>query len=248
MYEVVKILLHRPFISTGHLHTILPENAFQSFSECAAAANKIARFLESFERVHSFALAPYFIFYASYVSATIHVRVAAQKNLEFNALLCLRICLRVFDTNSTTNPPVKKAKAIILGLMDLMGVSLPQDGDLDQSNFKKATQASLPGVGAPEKWQHSSFPPGPVSQVPSGIYISPEIKFTDLDFDSVLQSFSANNSLEFQAGPDITTSMGNMNQFPPQNIQFAYPQFPSSEGSAEDFLLGVDGSSPEERW
>ena len=127
---------------------ILPDMAFQSFSRCAVAAQSIATLLESYQRVHSFNLAPYMLFYASFMASTIHVRLAAQKQMDAQAYRYLEICLE-------TNPPVLKAKMGVLKLMDKMGVTLPnstaptsvaygqpaQDLDLDHIDFDAILQS-----------------------------------------------------------------------------------------------------------
>ncbi|CAK7237337.1 hypothetical protein SBRCBS47491_009941 [Sporothrix bragantina] len=66
--------------------------------------------------------APYHISYATYVAATIHVRIAAQPGFVTKAKKALAICLMVFDENSGTNWAVKRARAVIGGLMHRMDV------------------------------------------------------------------------------------------------------------------------------
>ena len=134
MYYVLQILLHRPFVSEGHLQSALPSVALDSFSSCVAAADNIAQYLDSFNRAHTFKKLPYFLFYASYVSATIHVRIAAQRQLESNAYVYLRTCFLVFDVNAEGNNAAAKAKMVIQQLMDRMGVSLPSEEPLQSTS------------------------------------------------------------------------------------------------------------------
>lgn len=147
----------------GHLQMILPEEAFRSFSKCASAAQKIALLLESYQTVHSFKLAPYMLFYASFVASTIHVRLAAQKQLDTDAFRCLQICLKVYDANIISNPAVKKAKLGIQKLMDKMGVRLPQ---------------SL-----------SVMTVGPEQPIVQSVEQMQSWNMEQIDFDAILQSF-----------------------------------------------------------
>lgn len=68
--------------------------------------------------------APYLISYATYVAATIYVRVAAQRGDGSRAHANLRACIDVFQKNQETNWAVRRAKNVILHLMDRMGVKL----------------------------------------------------------------------------------------------------------------------------
>lgn len=190
MYYVLQILLHRPFVSEGHLQSALPTVALDSFSSCVAAADNIAQYLDSFNRAHTFKNLPYFLLYASYVSGTIHVRIAAQKQLETNAYAYLRTCFLVFDMNGEGNNAATKAKAVIQKLMDRMGVSLPNEGHLLPASArvprdptprpKIATQKSDRDKGMQgEQGLDASFGASQLQEWDVG----------DLDFEAVLQSF-----------------------------------------------------------
>lgn len=124
LYNVLLILLHRPFVSEGHLHTTDPSVAITSFTTCTAAAARIVRLLRAYDQSFSIRRAPYLISYATYVAATIYVRVAAQRNGESRAHSNLRACIDVFQKNQETNWAVRRAKNVILHLMDRMGVNL----------------------------------------------------------------------------------------------------------------------------
>ncbi|CAK7210651.1 hypothetical protein SBRCBS47491_000847 [Sporothrix bragantina] len=124
MHNVLLILLHRPFVSDGHLHANLRALSTRSFMTCAQAATAIVSLLRCYNAAFSVRRAPYLISYATYVAATIHVRIAAQPGFATEAKEALAICLMVFDENSETNWAVKRARAVIGGLMQRMGVSV----------------------------------------------------------------------------------------------------------------------------
>ena len=69
----------------------------------------------------------YLIAYATYVSATIHVRVAANQSPTPNAGPGLRTCLEFLSQNRETNPGVDNAKASLMALMNRLGVTCQDD-------------------------------------------------------------------------------------------------------------------------
>lgn len=125
MYSVLRILLHRPFVSDNDLHSS-PSNAINSFLVCATAAKEIVRILRAYDSAFSIQRAPYLISYATYVSATIHVRIAAQREPGSEAHICLATCLDVFKKNQETNWAVRRANGIIYNLMKRMDVSISE--------------------------------------------------------------------------------------------------------------------------
>jgi hypothetical protein len=92
--------------------------------QCAAAAKEIVHLLRRYDKAFSTSRALYLISYATYVAATIHVRIAAQRGPGSEAHACLQTCLSVFQKNQQTNWAVKKAKIVIENLMKKMGVDL----------------------------------------------------------------------------------------------------------------------------
>ncbi len=209
MYYVLQILLHRPFVSEGHLQSALPTVALDSFSTCVAAADSIAQYLESFNRAHTFKKVPYFLFYASYVSATIHVRIAAQKQLETNAYAYLRTCFLVFDMNGEENTAAAKAKAVIQQLMDRLGVSLPSEEPFQPASAH-IQQDAPQSDGATQNSNPDIITQGDLGlDANFGADQLQDWDFSDLDFDAVLQSFD--QSLKANGAeprPEITTNTG----------------------------------------
>ena len=64
------------------------------------------------------------ISYATYVAATIHVRLASSSPPDSAAHESLAVCLTVLDLNSKTNPAVRKASVVIEALMKAMNVNM----------------------------------------------------------------------------------------------------------------------------
>ena len=252
MFNTLKILLHRPFVSYGHLQTVLPDVAKDSFSACATSATCIAQYLESYDKVHSLKLAPFFLFYSTFVASTIHVRIAAQHQFENEAFAYLRICLSVYEINVETNPAVKKAKAVVQRLMDRMGVKLPEQAaspSMGQNSKTKSTQPALPR--AAKRTVGTTQMPLPDFDALQGWDLS------NVDFDSILQSFSKplreddiRQSIELQfvdQRPNIwpTSTLDLQGTSMANNFHI---QNQILNGATEDGLFGFDVSSPEDRW
>jgi hypothetical protein len=176
MYNVLLILLHRPFVSEGHLHTNEPSIAVKSFAVCSKAAKAIVPLVRVYDQTFSTRRAPYLISYAVYVAATIHVRIAAQREPDSNAHIALRTCLEVFEKNQETNWAVRRAKLVILNLMKRVGVSLasrPEDKD-----------------SAPPTKQNLSFHTGTLPPREDGTGAPLDNPTTpELDIDMIIQSF-----------------------------------------------------------
>jgi hypothetical protein len=122
MYNVLIILLHRPFVADGHLYNTSRSISVDSFMKCASAASAISSLLRAYHRAFSIRRAPYLISYSTYVAATIHTRIAARRGSDSAAHANLATCLAVFEENQETNSAVKKAAIIVRGLMRKHGV------------------------------------------------------------------------------------------------------------------------------
>lgn len=126
MWNALRILLHRPLVADGHLHLTLPSTSKSSFAACTEAAMNIVKLVRLYDESFSVKRAPYLISYATYVAATIHVRIAATRASNSDAHEHLRTCLSVFNQNSETNHAVRKASLVIEALMKRMGVAIEE--------------------------------------------------------------------------------------------------------------------------
>ncbi|KAG9254452.1 C6 transcription factor [Emericellopsis atlantica] len=129
MYNVLIILLHRPFVADGHLYSTSRSISVDSFMKCASAASTICSLVRAYHQAFSTRRAPYLISYATYVAATIHSRIAARRGSDSSAHANLATCLAVFEQNQATNSAVNKASLIIQNLMKKLGVTLTPSGD-----------------------------------------------------------------------------------------------------------------------
>ncbi|CAG8054889.1 unnamed protein product [Penicillium nalgiovense] len=185
LYNVLLILLHRPFVAEGHLRTTDPSLAISSFTTCTAAAARIIHILQAYDHAFSIRRAPYLISYATYVAATIYVRVAAQREASSRAHSSLWICLDIFQKNQATNWAVRRAKNVIVHLMDRMGVDLNirhreyEEARPDSDTIDQGWGLEREGCIHNER----------VSQTPLPPRMTPETEVSELNMDMIIQSF-----------------------------------------------------------
>lgn len=118
------ILVHRPMVSNIQMDNSSPSVTIAAFSACSEAASEIDRILHLYEENFCMKTAPYIISYATYVSATIHVRIAAQCKPGSVAHKALRNCLAVLDTQQSVGWSPRRAKRVIDRLVTSLGVDI----------------------------------------------------------------------------------------------------------------------------
>ena len=119
-YHSLVVLLHRPFISDGHLRSMTqPETSWQ---QCSEAAFSITGIMERWKNIYTLRRAPYLLGYAAYVSCTIHVRNAALENggQSWHMLLAT---LDMLEELVSAIPCIAGVAKIIRNLMRVHGVS-----------------------------------------------------------------------------------------------------------------------------
>lgn len=245
MYEVMLVILNRPFVSDGHLHSKdNPTVAIDSFSTCVNAANSIVALLSIYDREFSIRRAPYLIAYATYVAATIHVRVAAQLEPSSNAHAMLQFCLCVFDQNRETNSAVKRAELVIHDLIKRMGVrTTERTHEIEQTGRNEG--------------QHS---PPTVSEYQQADFAGVTNETLDIDIDMVIQSFNphgitwtgqtqATEVMNVEQG--YTSHMSNTDQALPtygHRHSLDFHAAASSHQPMYDLLVGFSGSPDDNFW
>ncbi|KAJ3527435.1 hypothetical protein NM208_g10701 [Fusarium decemcellulare] len=207
MYNVLVILLHRPFVADGHLYNTFRSISVDSLMKCASAASSICSLLRAYHRAFSVRRAPYLISYATYVAATIHCRIAAKNGVGSTAYANLLTCLAVFKENQETNSAVQKAAVIIQRLMKKYEVvvdELPDDAlEIEPSTRQKEPQQrtqTQPSFDFPRRnagLQDSapqSETQGTALARPVGVSTSPPGSDW-IDIDGIIQSFLRENDL-----------------------------------------------------
>ncbi|KAJ9611500.1 hypothetical protein H2200_004684 [Cladophialophora chaetospira] len=134
LYHSLLILLHRPFISDGHLRSTATPSL--SWGRCTSAARSITSISLAWKTAYTLRGAPYLLSYAIYVACTIHVRNAAAdmssgNNGEHTSLLAASLtCL---EQLCLANPGVSKPMKIIQRLMEARKIVLPPEKTINPS-------------------------------------------------------------------------------------------------------------------
>lgn len=207
MYNVLTILLHRPFVADGHLYNTTRSISVSSFITCASAADRIVSLLRSYHQAFSVRRAPYLISYACYVAATIHVRIAAKRSTDSEAYSSLETCLAVFRENQETNWAVKRAHTIVQGLMKRLGVNASSgENGLQPSNGQAATAPTPNGLGDASGASLNEIPAivsdaaKASSHQPMPDEVSPNMGWSDID--GIIQSFARGQDASYAAAPE----------------------------------------------
>lgn len=192
LYNVLTILLHRPFVADGHLYNTSRAISVNSFMACATSADDIVKLLRVYHKAFSVRRAPYLISYATYVAATIHARIAARRGPRSPAHRNLETCLAVFRENQETNWAVRRANAIVQNLMKRMGVATlnPNDALLDRDTDNRGQSSTL--------------------DTTAGSSVGREPSLKSIDIDGIIQSFVREREQE-NALPVQTNATGNAN-------------------------------------
>lgn len=189
MYNVLIILLHRPFIADGHLYSTTRSISINSLITCATAADNIVALLRTYDRTFSIRRAPYLVSYSCYVAATIHARIAAKRSADSEAHSSLETCLAVFRENQETNWAVRRAYVFIQNLMKRLGVTRSHwDHGLGHNNPGQA--ASPGGQDASGGYSNAVAASTIVAGSCPGAteYTPPPYGWSDID--GIIQSFS----------------------------------------------------------
>lgn len=143
MYHTLVILLHRPFMSDGHLQNIVGSNATAAFSLCIQAADGIDEVLRLYEQHFCFKACPYALSYATYVSGTIHVRVAAQSPKGSRAHLALSHCLSILEEQQALCHAPRHSMMILMGLVRLLEVDLGRNYNVETSRSEVTSSSHM---------------------------------------------------------------------------------------------------------
>ncbi|KAF5859561.1 hypothetical protein ETB97_002736 [Aspergillus alliaceus] len=177
------------------------------------------------------------------------VRIAVQREWDSQVHASLRTCLSAFDENQDTNWAVRRAKNVVIHLMERMGVSLDRTHrtlERDNSRSSSAENESLdslhpmptPVTLLPSTEQTDPIDLSPVSQA------DPET--AELDMDMIIQSFitQGNYDLTFDTWSPPVASAGES-----RSVELGIPMGVPSDRrphcgdvSFHDMLFGFNGS------
>ena len=121
------ILVHRPLITGGHGGVINSATAHESVNACTAAANQIVQILHDYSQHFSLSTAPYMLSYATYISATIHARIVAQKGSNSTVFQSLVLCRNILVEHRRLYAAAGKARENLDKLISHLGISADEN-------------------------------------------------------------------------------------------------------------------------
>lgn len=151
MLHALMILLHRPFISGGHLAQVGDTVSTFSLNACINAARSIDALLRWYKSQFCMTTPPYFITYAIYASATIHVRVAGQQQtVEKAPYEPLLNCLEILSDQSRRNRATSKMLQVLLELVKRLDIEIggafAEDGSWARDTGEQENELSAPAI------------------------------------------------------------------------------------------------------
>lgn len=223
MYDVILILLHRPFVADGHLHSNARSITVNSLLVCAKAATAIVHILRLYHEAYSVRRAPYLISYATYVSATIHVRIAAKRQKGSDAHKSLAACLEVFRVNQESNWAARRAQNIVEGLAKKLKIELPDTGGALAfvRNGNDAATARLNPAQTSVHLYPNPQEPGQTEPPEENNYFTSDVDWQqgfspNMDVDGVIQSFARQQDAQQPATVPYSVPNGiDVSGFPP---------------------------------
>jgi hypothetical protein len=125
MFHALTILLHRSFIPDDHSYQTSVAMSSASTSICDRAAREIDAILRCYKSRFCMVTPPYFITYATYVSATIHIRTAVQQQSAgdppYDPILT---CVEILAGQSRRNRATQRMLEVLLKLAKRLGYDL----------------------------------------------------------------------------------------------------------------------------
>ncbi|KAJ5618350.1 nitrogen assimilation transcription factor NirA [Penicillium herquei] len=168
-FNALTILLHRPFIITGHLQST--DSPAHSWERCITAARNITSLALAYRSAYSLRRANYMLSYAVYVACTIHARnpTIKESTRRRDPSSALTVCLHCLDELAVPNCGVSAPAKIIRRLMEANNIppdlgpfldheiSVPQNMDVNLDFQSFATLDFTPGP-TDDSAQFSIFP------------------------------------------------------------------------------------------
>ncbi|PCG92683.1 Transcription factor [Penicillium occitanis (nom. inval.)] len=191
MYYSLIILLHRPFVSDGHMNATSPAVIRDAFATCAAAASGIDAVLRVFLQRFCITTVPYFMSFATYVSGTIHVRIAAQSGRDSGAHKSLGNCLDILSQQQSVCRAPRRARRILLGLARRLNVAIDDASVVPHTSTDLDTPMQTSTLDNPQ----SDF----------------DILMSGLDIDAIIQSFDFDQSGMMNQADSMNSSFAGLN-------------------------------------
>lgn len=197
LFNVLIILSQRPLFTGSYSQTAGQGAAYESVNVCTTAANQIVQILRDYSRHFSISSAPYMLSYATYISATIHARIVAQKGRNSTSFQSLLLCRTILKEHQRLYAAAGKARANLDKLVAHLDISITENDDQKSTsvgniaNQQLIVQESLPAFGASDL-----APQTPELQSPQLDW-----ELSDLDLEAIAQGFRLGGELDYLMRP-----------------------------------------------
>lgn len=151
-------------------------------------------------------LAPYSISYATYVSATIHARIAAHSPAGSHAHDCLQNCLSILTEHQRLYLGPKRALGVILNLIKVMNIDIGDSTVTASSPDEAIAQVTSQEDGVRDPGHLASHHVGlfHTQNLPSDLGHDLQYDLPTYDIDAIIQSFDVSqpvNLRRFESEP-----------------------------------------------
>ncbi|KAJ6151223.1 hypothetical protein N7470_007817 [Penicillium chermesinum] len=198
LFNVLIILSQRPLFTGSYSRTATSDTAYESVNICTTAANQIVQIIHDYSQNFSITTAPYMLSYATYISAIIHARVAAQMGRSSTSYPSLTFCRHILKEHQKLYASAGKAKANLDKLISHLDIDISDDDDGNIAASVTVVRQEPPFVS------ESILLPGASAPMPQGTSIqSPQVNWelSDIDLEAIAQSFLPESELHYLMHP-----------------------------------------------
>ncbi|KAJ5772346.1 hypothetical protein N7520_002875 [Penicillium odoratum] len=197
LFNVLIILSQRPLFTGSYSQSDVPGAAYESVNVCTTAANQIVQILRDYCQHFSISSAPYMLSYATYISATIHARIVAQKGRNSNSFQSLLFCRGILKEHQHLYAAAGKASANLNKLITHLDIRITEDDEQipgpegNMTSSRVIVQEPVAAFGV------SDLHPQSVELQ------SPQLdwELSDLDLEAIAQGFRLSGELDYLMRP-----------------------------------------------
>ncbi|KAJ5732455.1 hypothetical protein N7493_003936 [Penicillium malachiteum] len=199
LFNVLLILSQRRLF-TGSYQADTPGTAHESVNICTTAANQIVQILRDYTLHFSIGSAPYMLSYATYISATIHARIVAQKGRNSSSFQSLLLCLHILKEHERLYAAAGKARANLNRLVANLNIRI-----LDDDDYTLASGMRGDSAGRNDLLVQESTPTLDASSLaPQNLELHSaqlSLELSDLDLEAIAQGFRLEGELDYLMRP-----------------------------------------------
>lgn len=196
LFNVLIILSKRPLFTGNDERPNNPAAAFESINTCTAAANQIVQILRDYSQHFSISTAPYMLSYATYISATIHARIVAQKGRTSSSFQSLVLCRDILQEHQLLYGAAGKAKDSLERLCDHLGLNIAEEHEQTKRLAETAPRDLLMTTGSTQTLDTSS-----ISDQAMELTSQINWELSDLDLEAIAQGFRFDGELDYLMHP-----------------------------------------------